>query len=215
VAFGVPAGAVLRIGTPVGGLRTYLAVQGGIDVPAVLGSRSADLLSRLGPAPLRAGDLLPLGAARPADPTGPGSAGIAGPGGTGIPAPGTAPQPGRAMTAPVELRVLPGPRDDWFVAGAIEVLCSARYVVTPASDRTGLRLDGPALARASDSAGELASEGMVTGALQVPPDGQPILLLADHPVTGGYPVIAVVRSADTGLAAQLRPGQPVRFTLSR
>jgi KipI family sensor histidine kinase inhibitor len=215
VAFGVPAGALLRIGVPAAGLRTYLAVRGGIDVPAVLGSRSADLLSRLGPAPLRAGDLLPLGAARPADPTGPGSAGIAGPGGTGIPAPGTAPQPGRAMTAPVELRVLPGPRDDWFVAGAIEVLCSARYVVTPASDRTGLRLDGPALARASDSAGELASEGMVTGALQVPPDGQPILLLADHPVTGGYPVIAVVRSADTGLAAQLRPGQPVRFTLSR
>jgi allophanate hydrolase subunit 2 len=119
------------------------------------------------------------------------------------------------MTAPVQLRVLPGPRDDWFAAGAIGILCGAGYVVTPASDRVGLRLDGPALPRASNGAGELASEGMVTGALQVPPDGKPILLLADHPVTGGYPVIAVVRSADIGLAAQLRPGQPVRFTLGR
>ncbi len=196
--FRVPAGALLRIGTPAAGLRTYLAVRGGIDVPAVLGSRSADLLSRLGPAPLRAGDLLPVGAAGQAGPAPPGS-----------------PDRGPGMTAPVQLRVLPGPRDDWFAAGAIGILCGAGYVVTPASDRVGLRLDGPALPRASDGAGELASEGMVTGALQVPPDGKPILLLADHPVTGGYPVIAVVRSADIGLAAQLRPGQPVRFTLGR
>jgi allophanate hydrolase subunit 2 len=84
-------------------------------------------------------------------------------------------------------------------------------VVTNDSDRSGLGLSGPSLPRARD--GELPSEGMVTGALQVPPDGKPILLLADHPVTGGYPVIAVVRSADIGLAAQLRPGQPVRFRL--
>ena len=219
-AFAVPAGALLRIGTPAAGLRTYLAVRGGIDVPAVLGSRSADLLSRLGPAPLRAGDLLPVGAA--------GHAGTVAAGGSS--APGTATPPGAAgheaggvsrtgsqrgpdMTAPAELRVLPGPRDDWFAAGAIDILCGAGYIVTPASDRVGLRLDGPALPRASAGSGELASEGMVTGALQVPPDGKPILLLADHPVTGGYPVIAVVRSADIGLAAQLRPGQAVRFTL--
>jgi len=303
VAFGVPAGAVLRIGTPVGGLRTYLAVQGGIDVPAVLGSRSADLLSRLGPAPLRAGDLLPIGAAGPAgvaaplgtagplDTTGPlGTAAppsIAGHDAAGHPASLTGPQQGQAVTGPVELRVLPGPRDEWFAAAAIELLCTGHYVVTPACDRAGLRLHGRALARAtsgttsgttsgssapppappaaagpasarsssggsgsaassaatsgssattsaatsatsgsgasaatsaassSGSAGELASEGMVTGALQVPPDGQPILLLADHPVTGGYPVIAVVRSADIGAAAQLRPGQLVRFTVSR
>ena len=84
------------------------------------------------------------------------------------------------------LRVRAGPREDWFADGALDVLCGAEYTVTPASDRTGLRLDGPALTRAR--AGELPSEGMVTGALQVPPDGQPILLLADHGVTGGYPV---------------------------
>jgi biotin-dependent carboxylase-like uncharacterized protein len=202
-AFAVPAGALLRIGTPAAGLRTYLAVRGGIDVPAVLGSRSADLLSRLGPAPLRAGDLLPVGAA--------GHAGTGGHEAGGVSRTGSHRGPG--VTAPAELRVLPGPRDDWFAAGAIDILCGAGYVVTPASDRVGLRLDGPALPRASASSGELASEGMVTGALQVPPDGKPILLLADHPVTGGYPVIAVVRSADIGLAAQLRPGQPVRFTL--
>lgn len=231
-AFAVPAGALLRIGTPAAGLRTYLAVRGGIDVPAVLGSRSADLLSRLGPAPLRAGDLLPVGAAGHAGTVAAGGSsapGTATPPGSTAP-PGTATPPGAAgheaggvsrtgsqrgpdMTAPAELRVLPGPRDDWFAAGAIDILCGAGYVVTPASDRVGLRLDGPALPRASASSGELASEGMVTGALQVPPDGKPILLLADHPVTGGYPVIAVVRSADIGLAAQLRPGQPVRFTL--
>ena len=114
---------------------------------------------------------------------------------------------------PAELRVIPGPRDDWFGPGALELLYSASYAVTPASDRTGLRLDGPALPRASP--GELPSEGVVTGALQVPHGGRPILLLADHPVTGGYPVIAVVTSADIGLAAQLRPGARLRFALSR
>ena len=113
---------------------------------------------------------------------------------------------------PAELRVIPGPRDDWFGPGALELLYSASYAVTPASDRTGLRLDGPALPRASP--GELPSEGVVTGALQVPHGGQPILLLADHPVTGGYPVIAVVASADTGLAGQLRPGSRVRFSVT-
>ncbi len=114
---------------------------------------------------------------------------------------------------PTELRVIPGPRDDWFEPGALDVLCGANYVVTPASDRTGLRLDGPAVRRARDD--ELPSEGVVTGALQVPPGGQPIMLLADHPVTGGYPVIAVVAAADIGLAAQLRPGVRLRFVLSR
>jgi allophanate hydrolase subunit 2 len=109
------------------------------------------------------------------------------------------------------VRVIPGPRDDWFTPGALDVLCGADYVVTPASDRTGLRLDGPALHRSRDD--ELPSEGVVTGALQVPPGGQPILLLADHPVTGGYPVIAVVAAADIGLAAQLRPGSRLRFVL--
>ena len=88
-----------------------------------------------------------------------------------------------------------------------------RYTVGAASNRTGLRLAGPALARRAER--ELATEGMVSGALQVPHDGQPILLLADHPTTGGYPVLAVVISADIGLAAQLRPGQAVRFAAVR
>ena len=195
-AFWVPAGGRVQLGQPAAGVRSYLAVRGGIDVPAVLGSRSADLVSGLGPPPLRAGDALPVGPAPPASD------------GCG---PVAAPAPVPRGTA--QLTVLPGPRADWFAAGALELLCGADYLVTPHSDRTGLRLDGPALARAGPA--ELPSEGMVAGALQVPPGGQPILLLADHPVTGGYPVIAVVRSADLAVAAQLRPGQRVRFAISR
>ena len=218
-SFGAPflvsAGSVLRVGSPAAGLRSYLAVSGGIDVPAVLGSRSSDLLSGLGPAPLRAGDLLQAGtrqsAARLSWPGRPGQPGHPGyPSYPGQPLPGTRlpPSAGAAL-----LRVTAGPRDDWFTADALRLLADAPYTVTAASNRTGLRLDGAALPRARGD--ELPSEGMVTGSLQVPPDGMPILLLADHPVTGGYPVIAVVRSADIGLAAQLRPGQLVRFALSR
>jgi KipI family sensor histidine kinase inhibitor len=196
-ALTLPAGAELRVGGPARGLRTYLAVRGGLAGPAELGSQSADLLAGLGPARLEAGDSLGIAVADiqrwpAADP--------------GAPWPGDAGEEG-----PVTLRVRAGPRDDWFADGALGVLCGAKYTVTPASDRTGLRLDGPALTRAR--AGELPSEGMVTGALQVPPDGRPILLLADHGVTGGYPVLAVVVSADIGRAAQLRPGRPVRFRL--
>jgi KipI family sensor histidine kinase inhibitor len=204
-AFGVPEGGLVRVGAPAAGLRSYVAVRGGIDVAPVLGSRSADLRSGLGPAPLRAGDLLRAGA--------PG-AGVPGTGAPEAGAPGA--EPATVLPAagePAELRVIPGPRDDWFAPGALELLGSASYTVTPASDRTGLRLDGPALPRANHD--ELPSEGVVTGALQVPHGGRPILLLADHPVTGGYPVIAVVTSADIGLAAQLRPGARLRFALSR
>jgi KipI family sensor histidine kinase inhibitor len=192
-AIDVPAGAQVRIGAPATGLRSYVAVRGGIDVPPVLGSRSADVRSGLGPAPLRPGDLLPVGTAGPA-PAGP---------------PTSAPRALPGAGQPAELRVIPGPRDDWFAPGALDLLCGDTYVVTPASDRTGLRLDGPALPRTRDQ--ELPSEGMVAGALQVPPGGRPILMLADHPATGGYPVIAVVASADIGLAAQLRPGSKIKF----
>lgn len=196
-AFRVATGAQVQVGAPAAGLRSYVAVRGGIDVPSVLGSRSADLRSGLGPPPLRPGDLLPVGL--PGEPQ---------PGGPPGPAP-VMPVAGQAS----EVSVVPGPRDDWFVPGALDVLCGADYAVTPASDRTGLRLAGPALARARDD--ELPSEGVVTGALQVPPGGQPILLLADRPVTGGYPVIAVVAAADIGLAAQLRPGGRLRFVLGQ
>jgi len=204
-AFTVPAGGLLRVAAPAVGLRSYVAVRGGIDVAPVLGSRSADLRSGLGPAPLRAGDVLPVGGAGE---IAPGGVTARGPGAAGGAAP-VLPAAGE----PAELRVIPGPRDDWFAPGALELLCSATYAVTPASDRTGLRLDGPALPRANHH--ELPSEGVVTGAVQAPRGGRPILLLADHPVTGGYPVIAVVRSADIGLAAQLRPGARLRFAVSR
>ncbi|MQY08354.1 5-oxoprolinase subunit C family protein [Actinomadura macrotermitis] len=187
----VPAGAVLELGIPSQGLRSYLAVRGGLAVEPVLGSRSTDLLSGLGPAPLSPGDRLPIGPAR-------GLADIT---------VDVAPTPG-FPDEPV-LHVLPGPRDDWFTPDALETLTSAPYEASSESNRVGVRLQGSALARARD--GELSSEGMVTGALQVPPNGLPILFLADHPTTGGYPVIAVVASADLPLAAQLRPGQTVRF----
>ncbi len=216
--FWVPAGGQVQVGAPAVGLRCYLAVRGGIDVPPVLGSRSADLRSGLGPAPLRRGDLLPLG--EPAE-AGMAQAGMAQAGvARAAAAEDLAGRVSSAVTPGIpgageaaELRVIAGPRDDWFAPGALDVLCGGTYVVTPDSDRTGLRLDGPALTRARPD--ELPSEGLATGALQVTLGGRPILMLADHPVTGGYPVIGVVASADVGLAAQLRPGSRIRFLLSR
>ncbi|MGO8960729.1 MAG: carboxyltransferase domain-containing protein [Streptosporangiaceae bacterium] len=203
-AFSVPAGAILRIGPPVSGLRSYLAIGGGVDVPAVLGSRSADSLSGLGPAPLQPASWLPIGRPRSLPERGPGQQ----------PRGGGPPPLMPAMAAgAVELRAIAGPRDDWFAAAALETLADSEYLVSAASNRSGLRLTGPPLRR--QRPGELPSEGVATGSLQVTHDGQPILLLADHPTTGGYPVIAVIRSADIGLAAQLRPGQRVRFSIAR
>jgi biotin-dependent carboxylase-like uncharacterized protein len=194
VPFAIPAGATLTVDPPAAGVRSYLAVRGGVTVPPVLGSRSRDTLSGLGPAPLRAGDRLPVGDTACCGPI------------VADLAPGAAATPG-----PAELRVVAGPRDDWFTPGAWRRLRTAIYEVTSDSNRSGLRLSGPELLRARP--GELASEGMPLGALQVPPSGQPILFLADHPVTGGYPVIAVVATADIGRAAQLRPGDTLRFRL--
>ncbi|MEV4576889.1 biotin-dependent carboxyltransferase family protein [Nonomuraea jabiensis] len=188
--FWVAKGAELRLGMPEWGLRTYVAVRGGIAVEPVLGSRSTDSLSGLGPEPLRAGTLLPVG--RP----------------EGVISVDLAPPPG---PRPAVLRVTPGPRDDWFVPDALAGLCARPYSVSQDSNRVGVRLSGAELVRAKE--GELPSEGMVTGAIQVPPSGQPIVFLADHPPTGGYPVIGVVREADLPVAAQLRPGDEVRFTV--
>ncbi|MFJ9178535.1 biotin-dependent carboxyltransferase family protein [Streptomyces sp. NPDC102360] len=189
----VPAGATLDVGTVSAGVRSYVAVAGGFDVQPVLGSRSTDLLSGLGPAPLSTGDVLPAGEApgtRPATP---------------VAAPWPAP--------PAEL-VLPvrfGPRTDWFTEAARRTFVTATYTVSGNSNRIGLRTEGPALERESD--GELPSEGMVLGAVQVPPDGRPVVFLHDHPTTGGYPVIAVVDENALGAAAQAAPGTPLRFTL--
>ena len=185
------AGDVLKVGTAQRGLRTYIAFAGGIEAPRVLGSAATDLLTGLGPAPLARGDRLRLS--------------FAGGGrSSGAPAPEATPPP----ESPT-LRVVLGPRDDWFTSGAIERLLHEPFTVTPASNRVGLRLDGPALDRARQ--GELLSEGLVPGAIQVPSGGQPILLLADHPTTGGYPVIAVVTDEDLPVAGQLRPGQRLTF----
>ncbi|MFG3082320.1 5-oxoprolinase subunit C family protein [Streptomyces parvulus] len=187
---GVPAGALLDVGPAGSGVRSYVAVSGGVLVEQVLGSRSTDLLSGLGPPPLSDGAVLALGR----------------PGGRRARV-DVAPQP--APPAELVLRVAPGPRADWFTPGAVRTFTSRAYRVSPASNRIGLRVEGPSLERARP--GELPSEGMVLGAVQVPPDGRPVVFLADHPTTGGYPVIGVVRPADLPAAAQAVPGTPVRF----
>ena len=189
----VPDGALVEFGTPPSGLRSYLAVRGGVAVDEVLGSRSTDLLSGLGPSPLSPGDVIPLGPAT----------------GLGDICVDAAPPPPLHET-PV-LRIQPGPRHDWFTEDALATLTSTLYEVSQDSNRVGVRLEGPPLARARD--GELGSEGMVTGSLQVPPSGLPIIFLTDHPTTGGYPVVAVLASSAICDAAQLRPGQRVRFRL--
>ena len=186
-AVSVPAGALVELGRPDSGLRAYLAVAGGVDVPQVLGSRATDLLSGIGPDLVADGDRLPVGA-------------VAG-----------RPRAGEAVPArPVaELRVRLGPRDDWFTRASVEAFHGSTYTVTGESNRIGLRLDGPGLERRDDA--ELPSEGMVLGAVQVPPEGQPVVFLHDHPVTGGYPVIGVVVPDDLPVCAQLRPGDAVRI----
>jgi len=190
-ALSLDAGATLRLGPPGSGLRSYVAIRGGVDVRAELGSRSTDVLSGLGPRSLRPGDVLPVGT-QPRAPI------------VGATAPVPSAGPGRV------LRVVLGPRQDWFTADAVAALTTARWTVRPDSNRIGIRLDGPRLHRARS--GELPSEPTLPGALQVPPDGRPILLGPDAPVTGGYPVIAVVRDGDLDAAAQLRPGEVVTFS---
>jgi biotin-dependent carboxylase-like uncharacterized protein len=184
-------GHELRLGAPAAGLRTYLAVRGGIDVPPVLGSRATDVLAGLGPAVVAVGDVLPVG-----EPTAP-------PPVVDV-APVADPPDGEVTVA-----VLPGPRADWFGDAGWAALTGQAWSVTSESNRVGLRLDGAPLDRLRE--GELPSEGMVRGALQVPPSGTPVLFLADHPVTGGYPVIGYVVDADVDRCAQLRPGQTLRF----
>lgn len=186
-ALSLPAGSVVSLGAPSGGLRSYLALRGGIAIEPVLRSRATDSLSGLGPAPLRAGDRLAGGDEA-----------------TTI--------PGEAVGVPNRVGatgVWRGPRADWFAPDAMSRLVAGPWLVRPDSNRIGLRLDGPQLRRTR--AGELASEPTLPGAIQVPPDGYPIVLGPDAPVTGGYPVIAVVD--DTGLdrLGQLAPGDRVTF----
>ena len=186
------AGDVLRVGAPVRGLRSYLAVRGGLRHGQVLGSASFDTLAGLGPAPLRPGDVLHAGAA-----------------GAAYPLVDHAPE--RRDHGPLAL--LPGPRADWFADGTLEALCRAEWIVSVESDRVGLRLEGPALTRLEPGR-ELASEPLVRGALQVPPDGRPVVMGPDHPTTGGYPVTGVVADNSWDRLAQARPGDRLSFTLA-
>ena len=188
-------GQVLRLGTPPVGVRSYVSVRGGLDVPAVLGSRATDTLSGLGPRPIRSGDVLPIG-----------------------PAPATFPNVDVAPTPPLSaetliLHALRGPRDDWLAD--VAALADTVWTVSSRSDRVGLRLEGEPLQRhASRSGMELPSEGVVRGAIQVPPGGEPVIFMADHPVTGGYPVVAVLVDDDADRAAQSAPGQQIRIVLA-
>ena len=184
----VPTGARIRLGRPIRGLRSYLAVRGGIAVPRVLGSRSSDLLAGIGPAPLRPGDILPVGDEYRGAPH---------------------PVPGADIPDVLELVLLPGPQLDWFAPGVLDRMCGARWTVSPASNRVGARLTGPDPGRSVTA--ELSSQGLVRGAVQVPPSGELVVFLADHPVTGGYPVVAVLTEASADLAAQARPGAVVRL----
>jgi biotin-dependent carboxylase-like uncharacterized protein len=187
----LPEGGTLRVGMPSTGVCSYVAVAGGIAVPPVLGSRSTDTLAWVGPPRVESGAVLPVGEPR------------------GRPQPLDTPRPPR----PGPLRVRVGPRADWFADDALDRLCATPYAVAADSNRIGLRLDGPPIRRGREE--ELPSEGMVLGAVQVPPSGVPIVFLADHPPTGGYPVLAVVDEVDLWQCAQLRPGDGVRFTRAR
>lgn len=188
------AGSTLEIGRPVVGVRSYLGVRGGIEVPRVLGSRSRDTLSGLGPPPLAAGDVLTIGDA------------VVGPWAEGWQAAGP---PAAPAATPVVLDVLPGPRDDLFPDEAWDVL-AATGTISGHADRVGVRID-PARPVPRRSSGEIPSEGMVRGAVQIPADGSPVVFGPDHPVTGGYPVIGVLTSRSADQICQLLPGAPVRF----
>lgn len=180
----VPDGAMLRIGPAQGGARSVLAIAGGLDVIPVLGSRSRDTLSGMGPEPLTVGGFLPVAAG----------------------ATDAVPMEAVPFTAPHrEIQILPGPHADWCDPAEV----AAAWTVAPESNRVGLRLEGPPIARRP---GEIASFPMVTGAVQLPPSGRPIILLADHATTGGYPVITVVVGDDLDACGQWRPGDQITLS---
>lgn len=199
----VGAGQRIVLGRPERGLRCYLAVAGGIVVPPVLGSRSADTIAGLGPAPLAAGDVLVGGVDAPSA-----AAGHDGQTSAFMVAAGHADAP----SGTTHLTGTWGPRADWFTEPARRELCGQEWQVSGDSDRVGVRCSGVSLNRTVE--GELPSEAMVRGSVQVPPSGQPVIFLADHPTTGGYPVIAVLDEAAVDVVAQLRPGDVIRFDVT-
>lgn len=190
-------GDTLKLGEPATGLRSYVAVRGGWLAEQALGSSSTDTLARIGPPALAAGQRLGVGSAQSALSVG--SADIA---------PPPSPQAGDTVV----LDVVMGPRTDWFTADAIARFAAQRWQVTPQSNRVGLRLAGD-VALARSVAQELPSEGTAVGAIQVPASGQPVLFLADHPLTGGYPVVACVASHHLDLAGQVPVGAWLQFNV--
>lgn len=194
-AFRVPAGAQVHVDWLTHGARAVLAVRGGLDGPRVAGSLATDTMSGLGPAPLRASDTVALAAAAPTGPIPPDDL-----------HPWSPPAQGD-----LAVDLAPGPRADWVEDA--DALYDRVWTVSNAADRVGIRLEGVPLARSRT--GELASEGMLPGAIQLPPDGLPVILGPDGPVTGGYPVIAVVTDASRDLLAQARPGTRIRFRHAR
>lgn len=184
------AGARVRVDAPPGSVWAYLAVRGGFEVDPVLGSRSHDTLGGLGPAPLATGTELCVGP----DP------------GTELPA-DHAP---RRHPDGESIRLWNGPQHGWFVGG-VQNLVGAPWKVTNELSRVGVRLQAGTFARSTRAETQMSSIGLVDGAIQVTPAGEPIVMLANHPTTGGYPVIAVVDPDDLPMLAQTRPGSTVRF----
>jgi antagonist of KipI len=198
--FRVAAGSKLRFGVRRSGARSYLAIEGGIDVPLVFNSRATHLPSRLGGVDgraLRAGDRLPLGKGGARRRT------------VGEGTTATFPEPRKSRST---VRVLPGPQLGRFNAEALDVLQSAPYAISPSSNRMGFRLNGPPLIPKVET--EMLSDATTIGAVQVPASGQPILLMADRQTTGGYPTLATVISADIGIAGQLAPGDEIVFVVT-
>jgi biotin-dependent carboxylase-like uncharacterized protein len=190
------AGQVLSIGRPVQGLRTYVAMAGGFEAPLSFGSRSTDTLSGIGPAPLRPGTVLTLGE------------------------PGSTPHVGHPAASAgtvgpwtrLDVTARLGPRDDLFTEEAIEALRAGPWRISQETDRIAARLLGPTLR--TTGIGQLPTEGLAAGSIQVPPSGQPIVHLANHPPTGGYPVIAVVERSDLDRISQAQPGTELHLTFA-
>lgn len=195
-SFAMRAGQRLKFGRVLQGARAYLAVAGGLQTPRVLGSRATHLVSRMGGLNGRAlagGDRVPILAGTAAGPR--------------RKSPGlTLPTSGRAL-----LRVMPGPQDEWFHPDAMRTIAGVSFRISPRSNRMGYRLQGPPLVRVHE--GELISEPVGLGAIQVPAAGEPILLMADRQTAGGYPKIGHVIAADLPLAGQLAPGDFIEFVL--
>jgi antagonist of KipI len=191
------AGNVLSLAKRREGCRAYVAFAGGIEIPPILGSRATDITGGLGGfdgRALQAGDVLGLGPPPTRD---------------SEPVPPTA-APSGTPSSSVIVRVVPGPHEDCLTPESLDLLLAGPYAVSQASNRTGYRLEGPRLRHRGPA--EVISDGMTFGSIQVPPDGQPIVMMADGPTTGGYPQVSTVVTADLPLLAQLAPGEGhVRF----